>query len=171
MPNELMKHLDKSMKYLHRQGALLTVADEKGHENVMTISWGNIGFEWGRPVFTILVRRSRYTHKLLETAKEFTVSIPTSPELRKALVYAGTKSGADIDKFDTTELTRVKSNKVAVSHIKEADIIYECKIIYKHKLDPNGFVGDVNQTSYLEGDYHDIYYGEIVDLYTNEENK
>lgn len=171
MPNELMKYLDKSMKYLHRQGALLTVKDKDGRENVMTISWGNIGFEWGRSIFTILVRHSRYTHELLENSTEFTVSIPTSSENRQSLIQAGTRSGREFDKFELANLTKVPSRKVSVPHIKEADIIYECRILYKHKLDPHGFMGDVNQTSYLDGDYHDIYYGEILDSYLNKENE
>ena len=169
MPNELMKSLDTSMKYLHRLGALLTVRDREGRENVMTISWGNIGFEWGRPVFTILVRKSRYTHQLIENADEFTVSIPTSSDDRNFLIKAGRKSGRDTDKFAFAGVTRAKSRKVAVPHIKEADIIYECRIVYKHSLDPSGFLGDVNQTSYMDGDYHDIYYGEIVDAYSYKE--
>ncbi len=65
MAVEFIRYLDKSIKYLHRQGAFLTV--KKGDEiNVSTISWGNIGFEWGRPVFTILVRSSRHNHTLLQ---------------------------------------------------------------------------------------------------------
>ncbi len=165
MAIEFMKYLDKSLKYLHRQGAFLTVKDKNGRENVMTISWGNIGFEWGRPIFTVLVRKSRYTAQLIANAEEFTVSIPTKSGTRDRLAFAGTRTGREIDKFDQGIITRMKAKTVNVSTVKEADIIYECRIIYSHKIDPDKLAGDVADTSYRDGDYHTIYYGEILDAY------
>ncbi|PKK39161.1 Flavoredoxin [Clostridiaceae bacterium JG1575] len=168
MATEFMKYLDKSLKYLHRQGAFLTVADDQGRENVMTISWGNIGFEWGRPIFTVLVRQSRFTHEIIENAKEFTVSVPTRAALRDQLAFAGTKSGRFLDKFAQGVLTKVPGRTVQVSTVKESDIVYECRIVYHHAIDPNILAKDVDQTSYMDGDYHTIYYGEIVDCYPRE---
>lgn len=168
MAIEFMKYLDKSLKYLHRQGAFLTVRDKDGRENVMTISWGNIGFEWGRPIFTVLIRNSRYTSELIANATEFTVSIPTKTVMRDKLAFAGTKSGRDMDKFEQGVLTRAQPKKVSVSTVLEADIIYECRIVYQHKVDAAGFSPEVLQTSYRDGDYHNIYYGEILECYPRE---
>ncbi len=168
MAIEFMKYLDKSLKYLHRQGAFLTVRDKEGRENVMTISWGNIGFEWGRPIFTVLIRKSRYTSEIIENAEEFTVSIPTRSSMREKLAFTGTKSGRDIDKFDQGVITRAEPKTVSVPTVMEADIIYECKIVYKHKIDPSILSPEVSQTSYRDGDYHNIYYGEILECYPRE---
>lgn len=168
MAIEFLKYLDKSMKYLHRQGAFLTVKDKEGRENVMTISWGNIGFEWGRPIFTVLVRKSRYTSDLIENAKEFTVSIPTSSEAREFLAFAGTRSGRDTDKFKEGKLEKVKAKAVDVPVIGQGDIIYECRIVYKHVIDQSILQNDINLTSYMDGDYHTIYYGEIPECYPME---
>ena len=165
MAIEFMKYLDRSLKYLHRQGAFLTVKDEDGRENVMTISWGNIGFEWGRPIFTVLVRKSRYTFELIENAKEFTVSIPTQSSTKDKLAFAGTRSGREIDKFEQGIITRAKAKSVDTSTVLESDIVYECRIIYKHKIDPQILADEVLRTSYRDGDYHNIYYGEIVEAY------
>ena len=165
MAIEFLKHLDKSIKYLHRQGAFLTVKDKDGRENVMTISSGNIGFEWGRPVFTVLVRRSRFTHDLLENTQDFTVSIPLSTQHKKLLVKNGSMTGRENDKFNEIPLTKMDSNKVSSPHIAEADVVYECKLVYKHHTDASMFTGDIIDTSYRDGDFHDIYYGEIVDCY------
>lgn len=165
MAIEFMKYLDKSLKYLHRQGAFLTVRDRDGRENVMTISWGNIGFEWGRPIFTVLVRKSRYTAELIANADEFTVSIPTKSGTRDKLAFAGTRTGREIDKFKEGIIHPANPKSVKVSTVEEADIIYECRIIYSHKIDPDKLAGDVSQTSYRDGDYHTIYYGEILECY------
>lgn len=168
MAIEFMKYLDKSLKYLHRQGAFLTVKDKDGRENVMTISWGNIGFEWGRPIFTIMIRNSRYTSELIENATEFTVSIPTRSSMRDKLAFTGTRSGRELDKFSQGVITRAEPRTVSVATVEEADIIYECRIVYQHKIDPAVLSPEVLQTSYRDGDYHNIYYGEILECYPRE---
>ena len=58
-----------------KTGVLLTV---KAGEtvNTMTIGWGTLGIEWGKPIFTAFVRESRYTKELLDQNPEFTVNIP-----------------------------------------------------------------------------------------------
>lgn len=168
MAVEFVRYLDKSIKYLHRQGGFLTV--KKGDAvNVTTISWGNIGFEWGRPVFTVLVRNSRYAHELLQDNGEFTVSIPTTSAMKKALAVAGSKSGRDVDKFKEAGITRYPAKVVETPVVKEANIFYECRIIYNHKVDPKLLRGDVGSTTYMDGDYHEIFYGEIVSAYTKDD--
>lgn len=169
MAIEFMKYLDRSLKYLHRQGAFLTVKDADGKENVMTIAWGNIGFEWGRPIFTVLVRKSRYTWHIIENATEFTVSVPVSPKAKDKLAFTGSRTGEEIDKFDQGIITREKARSVDVSTVAEGDIIWECKIIYKHKVDPEVLADEALKISYRDGDFHSIYYGEIVDCYKRDE--
>lgn len=169
MAIELLKYLDKSLKYLHRQGAFLTVKDQDGKENVMTISWGGISFKWGRPIFTVLVRKSRYTHGLIENAKEFSVSIPTTPAARVMLAYTGTNSGRELDKFESGQIHKAEPRTIDVSTVQEGNIIYECRIAYKHTIDPAELSDDFRMVSYMDGDYHTIYYGEIVDCYQRED--
>ena len=79
-------------------GAFLTtkVGDE---QNTMAIGWGSIGYCWGKPVFTVVVRNSRHTFQLMEKAEEFTVSIPFSDAMKKEIEFCGTKSGKDVNKF------------------------------------------------------------------------
>ena len=49
-------------------------AGKEGDMNLMTISWGSIGELWGKPVFTVYVSTSRYTHKFMEENDYFTVT-------------------------------------------------------------------------------------------------
>ena len=56
------------------KGVLLTTKS-KGKVNTMSISWGTLGIEWNRPIFTAFVRESRFTKKLLDESGEFTVNI------------------------------------------------------------------------------------------------
>ena len=157
-------NLQKGMEFLHTKGAFLTV--KSGEKiNTMTISWGNVGYEWNRPIFTILLRKSRYTHDLIENSDDFTVSIPLSKNLKNALAVCGSKSGRDIDKFKECNLTLDKSQNVDTPIIGECELHYECKIVYKQEMNPQLLSKDIVKSSYADGDYHTLYYGEIVATY------
>ena len=56
-----------------KKWALLTAGD-KDKFNTMTVSWGGLGTIWGKPVATVYVRKSRYTHDFMEDNDYFTVS-------------------------------------------------------------------------------------------------
>jgi flavin reductase (DIM6/NTAB) family NADH-FMN oxidoreductase RutF len=164
MPADFTLRLEEAMTFLHKQGAFLTV--KSGDVvNAMTISWGNIGFEWNKPIFTVLVRESRYTYELIEKASEFTVSIPLSDSLKSALAYCGSKSGRDVDKFKECSLTLEPGKLVETPIISDCELHYECKIVYKQALDPAILSEEIKESSYKNGNYHTIYYGEIVNCY------
>lgn len=159
-----VENLEEGMKWLHTQGAFLTV--KNGDEvNTMTISWGSIGFQWSRPVFMALVRKSRYTHEFLEKAKDFTVSIPLNKDLKEALQYCGSKSGRAVDKIKECNLTLKESNKVTTPIIVDAELHYECKILYNQPVIPNLLEDEIKKSVYSDNDYHTLYFGEIVDTY------
>lgn len=158
------ENLEKGMEFLHTQGAFLTV--KSGEKiNTMTIGWGNVGYEWNRPIFTVMVRKSRYTIDLIENSDNFTVSIPLNKNLKSALMVCGSKSGRDIDKFKECNLSLEKSKKVDTPIIGDCELHYECKIVYKHELDSKLLSNDIVESSYSNGDYHILYYGEIVETY------
>jgi flavin reductase (DIM6/NTAB) family NADH-FMN oxidoreductase RutF len=164
MPANFTLRLEEAMSYLHKQGAFLTVKSGDAI-NTMTISWGNIGFEWNKPIFTVLVRESRYTYELIERASEFTVSIPLSDKLKSALAYCGSKSGRDVDKFKECNLTIEPGKSVETPIISDCELHYECKIAYKQAMDPEMLSEEIKNSSYKNGNYHTIYYGEIVNCY------
>jgi flavin reductase (DIM6/NTAB) family NADH-FMN oxidoreductase RutF len=160
-------NLVDSLKGLEERGAFLTVKDDKNRINTMTIGWGNIGYEWGRPVFIVLVRESRYTHELLENAKDFTISIPLDDKMNEALGFCGGKSGRDCDKFKECDLDIINSKSVESPAIAN-QMIYECKIVYKHPMDLNTLDLAIKDEWYNKGDRHTMYYGEIVNCYCND---
>ena len=146
-----------------KKGAFLTV---KAGEvtNTMTIGWATLGFIWQRPVFMIAVRDSRYTFTLLEKTDNFTVSIPTGDDLAKALMFCGTKSGRDHDKFQHCELRQKKARHTESPIIELAGVHYECKIIYKSAMDSSLMDAALNGL-YPKKDFHTLYFGEILACY------
>ncbi|MGD9677031.1 MAG: flavin reductase family protein [Vulcanibacillus sp.] len=161
---EYNKNLEIVFKNLFSKGAFLTV-DSGEKVNTMTISWGSIGYMWRRPVFMVLVRSSRYTYEIIENSDSFTVSIPfDNEEMSKALKICGTKSGRDIDKTNEANITFIPSKEVDSPVVDNCNIYYECKIVYKQKMDPSLILDD-NIKSLYDNDFHTLYYGEIVACY------
>lgn len=157
------ENLETTMNFLHKNGAFLTVKDND-KVNTMTISWGNIGFEWGKPIFTVLVRQSRHTLSMLQNTMEFTISIPFNDTLNKALSVCGTKSGRNCDKIKECgiELLEGKTTKTPV--ISGCQAYFECKVVYKHKMEKD-LIDKSIAGSYANNDYHTIFYGEIIECY------
>lgn len=156
-----------------KRGILLTTACS-GKVNTMTIGWGKIGIEWGKPVFIAYVRESRHTKSMLEKTGEFTVNIPTENVDSKILGYCGTHSGKDRDKIADMGLNLVAPNVISVPGIKEFPITLECKVIYKQKQNLDAVPAEILSRFYPEEengfrDYHIAYYGEIVDAYLIDE--
>ena len=152
------------------KGILLTTA--RGEEvNSMTIGWGTIGIEWLKPIFTVYVRESRYTKRILEETGEFTINVPLNGCDKNILSVCGTKSGRDMDKIKELGLTLEAPEVISVPAIKELPLTLECKVIYKQDQDPEAINEENTKRFYPrneqfpQGDYHTVYYGQIVDAY------
>ncbi|NLP41310.1 MAG: flavin reductase family protein [Veillonellaceae bacterium] len=159
------EYADKALEILSN-GAFLTTAHD-GKVNTMTIGWGSVSYIWGKPVMMVMVRESRYTHDLIEKSGEFTVSLPFK-DMKKKLNFCGAKSGREVDKIAVTELTTAPGQKVSTPVIADCGLTYECKIVYKQVMDEAGLDPEYKQKWYAQGDYHTLYYGEIVACYTND---
>ncbi len=147
-----------------KEGAFLTAGDSS-KSNVMTIAWGSIGFIWGKPMFTVLVRPSRFTHRFMEEGSEFTVSVPVG-SMKEALALCGSKSGRDTDKVKAAGLTLQAGKKVATPVVAGCGVYYECRTVYKYELTPGRLDKGLEEACYKNGDYHTVYVGEIVAAYT-----
>jgi flavin reductase (DIM6/NTAB) family NADH-FMN oxidoreductase RutF len=146
-----------------RKGAFLTV--QAGDDlNVMTIGWASIGFLWGRPMLTIMVRKSRYTYDIIERSSEFTVSIPVN-EMKNELEFCGVKSGKSHNKFKECKLEIFPGEKVHTPIINVPGIHFECKIVYKSAMRSENLIESYKHL-YPNKDYHTLYYGEIVYCYS-----
>ena len=152
-----------------KKGILLTT--KQGDKvNTMTIGWGKIGIEWGKPIFIAYVRESRYTRQLLDATGEFTVNVPYGEVDGKILGFCGTKSGRDMDKIKEAGLTLEAPETISVPGIRELPLTLECKVIYTQKQDLEAVPADILAQYYPqdgegERDGHIAYYGQIVNAY------
>ncbi len=158
----------QSTRRIREDGLLLVTAGADGKPNVMTIGWGTIGSIWSRPVFLVLVRPSRYSYTRLEEAGDFTVNVPPR-ELAEAVAHYGTVSGREHDKFLENRLTPVPSRQVRPPIIQECVVHYECRTLHRNDLAPDTLAQAVQDEFYAQGDYHRVYFGEIVAVYADDD--
>jgi len=149
-------------------GVFLTVGGEK--PNTMTIGWASIGYMWKKPVFTVLVRPQRHTFEMIQAADSFTVSVPTKNDLKKELIFAGTKSGRDYDKFDGHGITAVPAQAVDAPIVGECGLHFECRKLLTQDMTPDRMDPELVNGIYAPGDFHTMFFGEIVRCYTTDED-
>ena len=143
-----------------KKWALLTAGNGESF-NTMTISWGGLGTIWGKPVATVYVRTSRYTHDFMDANEFFTVSFYPE-ECRQILGVLGSKSGRDMDKMKESGLTPVQAGG-SIS-FKEAEVTLVCRKLFRQQLDVANMPEDVAKAMYEGQAPHDMYIGEIVDI-------
>lgn len=163
----LEQYAGHTLSKMKNGGVLLTVRSD-GAVNTMTIGWGSLSVYWGRPVFIVPVRLSRHTHFLMEQAEVFTVTVPKGDELKQALAFCGSRSGRNVDKFAACKLTAQPGREVACPVVAEGWLHYECRIRGKMTMTAEVLDPVIDQSVYDDGDYHTLYFGEIVDCYTTE---
>ncbi len=153
--------ITETLRGFNEDRVLLVSQGNEGPPNVMTIGWGQVGIIWRKPIFTVMVRPSRYTYSLIEQSGDFTVNVLPS-SLKKVAQYCGTVSGRDRDKFKEKGLTAMPSLTVKVPIIQECLLHFECRIVYRHDLIPSELAASIIPALYPKGDFHRIYFGEIL---------
>ena len=146
------------------KGVLMTTKAD-GEVDTMTIGWGTIGIQWGKPIFIAFVRESRHTKTLVDKNPEFTINVPLGEFDKSILGFCGTKSGRDVDKIAALGLHLEDGETVSVPAIRELPLTLECKVIYKQEQIKDAIASDAMERYYPEGDFHTAYYGQITAAY------
>lgn len=146
------------------KGAFLNTAAE-GKQDTMTIGWGALGNMWQQPVFTVMVRQTRYTKELLDKNPVFTVSFPIKGDFSKALGLCGTKSGRDMDKFAAAGLTAEAGQTVDAPIIKGCGLHLECKVVDTQTMEAPRFDKELADKWYADKNWHTYYTGIITAAY------
>lgn len=158
---------EETMDVLRNGGLLLASTKRSGESNLMTIGWGTIGSIWGKPMFIVLVRPSRYTREFIEDSGEFTVNVPAA-DMKKFVAFCGSKSGRDVDKLAEFSIATTPGRTVSSITIDACPVVYECKVVHKNDVIPAQLAGEIVSSAYPAGDFHRVYFGEILGTYAHE---
>ena len=107
--------------------AVMVSCGDGEEKNIITIGWTGI-INSDPPITYISVRKSRYSHHIIEKTGEFVVNL-TTEKLAFAADYCGVKSGRDVDKFKEMRLTPESADIVKCPMIAQSPINLECRVI------------------------------------------
>ena len=145
------------------QGVLLSSGTLENY-NMMTIGWGTLGTLWGKSVAIVYVRPSRFTYEFMEKNETFSISA-FGDDFGKILNLCGSKSGREIKKMELEGLSPTESERTV--YFQEAKLALICKKIYHHDLLPERIPNKSKNTFYGSGDFHRVYYGEILHCFNS----
>ena len=171
-----MKKLDvkelllNPMDKIAHEWMLITAGTLESGYNTMTASWGHLGSIWGHggglPTSVIFVRPQRYTKEFIDREDYYTLSFFPA-EYKKALGYLGSHSGRDEDM-----VAAVHFHPISVQNgvtFEEASLTLVCRKLYRAPIAEENFIDkSVVEDCYPKRDFHDMYIGEIVEVYTKD---
>ena len=160
------EYFEQVNKILGSSGLLLAAGAPEKPTNAMTIGWGSLGILWGRPMWAVLVRPSRFSYELIEEAGDFTVNVP-GKDLAKQTAYCGSHSGRNEDKLAKLGLNVAGGKQVSSGVIEACPINYECQVVGKSDIIPEMLAEGVKSEYYGQGDYHRVYFGKILAAYAD----
>ena len=134
----------------------LVTAGTPDNFNTMTISWS-------KPVATVYIRTSRYTHDFIDANDYFTISFYPE-QYKKVLGVLGSKSGRDIDKMHGSGLTPKYLDKGIT--FEEAKYTLVCRKLFKQQLAIENIPEDVVDAYYKKDAPHDMYIAEVIEILT-----
>ncbi len=118
--------------------------------NLITCSWfGTVCSD--PPMVSVSIRRKRYSFPLVRENGEFTANFLRASDLDK-VIYCGTKSGRDTDKFRDLNLTPEPCPQLV-----NAPMIKECPLTLACSINHDLSLGS-----------HTIFIAEVVAVYCNE---
>ena len=125
--------------------------DKNDKPNIMTAAWGGICCS-SPPCMTVSLRKATYSYHCILERSAYTINVP-SEKYAKEADYVGMVSGKNMNKFEKTGLTAVKSDLVDAPYVKEFPMIIECKLIHHYEIG-----------------LHTHFVGEIMDVKVDEES-
>ncbi len=158
-----IRDIKKSAVEMISDGWALVTAGNEEKFNTMTVSWGGLGEIWGKDAVFIFIRPQRYTYEFIEREGFFTLSF-YSEEFRNALKICGSQSGRNTDKVVDAGLTPLFTDNTV--SFEQAEYTLVCRKMASQFIDPKGFEDEAIEKNYPSGDYHKVYIGEIVKVYS-----
>ncbi len=158
---EISTVFTETIEKLKGPGAILMAGNPP---NLMTIGWGTIGYIWGRLIFTVMVRPSRFTFSLIDSIGEFTVNL-LPDKFARQLALCGSVSGRNVDKITKCGFSFEHGIRIATPFLQESFIHFECLIIHKSDLNPETLDKAIIDKYYPEDDFHRVFYGEIIGVF------
>ena len=146
---------------------MIVSAGEADSYNMMTASWGGIGWLWNKPVAFVFIRPERHTFGLTEKLDRMTLSfLGNSETARQIYKYCGSKSGKTADKMHESGLT-LKCVEQGALVYDQAQLTLACRKLYADDIRPEAVLDEsITSQWYGEhGGWHKMYVVEIEHIF------
>lgn len=153
---------------------MLVTAGTPERCNMLTASWGCLGYLWNKPVAVVFIRENRYTREFIEANDYLSLSFfGTNRDSRQLLNFCGSRSGRDVNKVKETGLTPELTDNGAVGFL-QARLILEGKKLYRSHIEEADFLDKSVYTRWYNaspgGEHHYVYIVELTNAYEGDQS-
>jgi len=106
---------------------ILITTRYKGKDNVMTADW-HMPLSFNPMMYAISIGKTRYTLELIKKSRVFVINF-MSCRFKDEILYCGTHSGREVDKFLKANLEKEEAETIDAPRIKHSLGYLECKVI------------------------------------------
>lgn len=129
--------------------------------NIMVTHWGAIGKLWGRDVFILPIKSSKYSYQIVAQTKSFALNVPAR-DMRTEIALCDTISGFKHNKFETLNLHPKRSRTIDTYVLGECGLIVECNVI---AVVPPESITPTVENLFVADRAHTLFVGEVADVY------
>ena len=131
---------------------LVTSVDEAGKSNIIAVGWA-MRANMSPPVFGIGLGMKSHSCASITASGEFVFALPGT-DLAQQVMYCGTHSGREVDKFAETGMTPLEASQVKAPLIGECRANFECRVVASQDIqDHRIFFGEVVNTWQGDGEH------------------
>ncbi len=94
--------------------------------NIISLGW-KMWTSFEPPMVSVSIGNTRYSRELIAREKEFVLAFPGG-DLAEEVLFCGTSSGRDTDKFKGSGLTPLGARHIKPNLIKECPVNFECRV-------------------------------------------
>jgi len=135
--------ISKANRLINSGNVILVTSRYKEKTNIVTVAW-HTPISSKPPAVGIAIAKKHFSAELIKKSGEFVINIPDW-ELINQVIFCGSHSGRDVDKFKETKLTQVEAREpIKVPKIGECIGSIGCTLIdWKEVGDHYLFIGEV----------------------------
>ncbi|MCM1368045.1 MAG: flavin reductase [Roseburia sp.] len=129
--------------------------------NIMVTHTGTIGKLWGRNVFMLPVRSSKYSYRIITQTKSFALNVPAH-DMRTEISLCDSISGFKCNKFETLNLHPKRARTIDAYVLGECGLIVEFNVV---AAIPPEAINKETDDLFVTERAHTLFVGEVADVY------
>ena len=151
---------DRALLLSHMNNTGIFVTLGRKTPNIMVTHWGMLGKMWGRDIFALPIRSSKYSYQIITQTGSFALNVPAR-DMRGEIARCDTISGFSCDKFQELGLHPKRARAIEAYVLGECGLIVECNVIAQ--IPPEAITAKID--GLIAPRAHTMFVGEIAECY------